>query len=203
MVALALPDVPFQPSYPRLQRQVSTSRSGDRVVATVEYGDPFWTIDMVTVPLRPARRLAVEAFIDSCRGGLRTVLYTPKHSCLPKAYWGNPTATEIATDGELDAVSGHDVTISNVTNGLVLTAGDLISMTTGDYHSLFRVEVGSTASGGEIDVTLNMPVPSWISVGASVRFKDPRMNMRLLPGSFSMADAGFPVASFSLFQVPK
>lgn len=203
MTAISLPAVRFLPSYPVLNRQVSASRSGSRIVSTIEYGDPFWTILMTTTGLSASERLLVEAFIDQARGGMQTILYTPKHQCLPQAYWGNPSAAAIATDGELASVSGQTITIDEVTNGLTLSAGDLISLSDGDYHAIFRVEVGGVASGGAVSVTVNLPVPSWLPVGSLVRFKNPRMNMRLEPGSFQMPDTNRPSASFALFQVPK
>ncbi len=196
-----LPAVGFQPAYPKVVDSVSASRAGNRLVATVEYADPFWQIDMRTLPLDAAERLLVEAFRDDCRGGLNTVVYSPVHQCLPKAHWGEPDAAVLA-NGTLSAKSGFGATIA-ATSGLTLSRGDLISMTTGDYNWMARIIAGGTVSGGSLAVTLNMAVPSYIETGATVRFKEPRMNARMLPGSFNMPDEFFPVASFALVEVPK
>lgn len=198
---IALPNVRFQASYPQVVDSVSASLAGNRLVATVEYADPFWRIEMRTVPLRAAERLAVEAFRDACRGGMNTIVYTPTHQCLPQAHWGDPGAAVLA-DGTLTSKSGFDAVLA-VTTGLTLSAGDLVSMTTGDYNWMARVTAGGTAADGALSVTLNMAVPSYIATGATVRVKDPRMNARMLPGSFAMSDELFPVASFMLVEVPK
>lgn len=196
-----LPDVGFQPAYPKVVESVSASRAGNRLVAMVEYADPFWQIDMRTVPLTAEERLLVEAFRDDCRGGLNTVIYTPRHQCLPRSHWGNPDAPELA-DGSLTSKSGSDAVLA-ATDGLTLSRGDLISLTTGDYHWMARIVTGGTVAGGSIAVTLNMAVPSYVAPGAVARFKDPRMNARMLPGSFALTDEFDPVASFTLVEVPK
>lgn len=200
-MAINLPNVRFQASYPQVVDSVSASRAGNRLVAMVEYADPFWQIDMRTKPLRAGERLEVEAFRDACRGGLNTVVYTPTHQCLPRAHWGDPDAAVLA-NGTLTSKSGFGAVLA-VTTGLTLSAGDLVSMTTGDYNWMARVMTGGTAAEGALSVTLNMAVPSYIATGATVRVKNPRMNARMLPGSFSMPDDLFPVASFTLVEVPK
>lgn len=200
-MAISLPAVGFQASFPEVIESNSLSRSGNRAVSVVEYADPFWQINMRTIPLNAERRLLVEAFRDAAKGGLTTIHYTPKHQCLPKAYWGNPGATVLA-NGTLTSASGYSVAVS-ATNGLVLSPGDLISFTTSAYNWMARVVAGGTAADDSVSLTLNMPVPSYIGAGAVVRFKDIVANMRLLPGSFSMSEGTHPVASFTLFEVPK
>lgn len=202
-MAIILPDIRFQSSYPELIESVSMSRSGKRMVAVVEYADPFWQVAMRTKPLRASERLLVETFLDQARNGLVTVHYTPQHQCLPKAYWGSPTAAAPADNGVLKSKDGYSITVESVTDGLVLSPGDLISLTTGDYNWMARVVTGGTAADGEIDLTLNVPVPSYIETGAVARVKDIVANMRLLPDSFSMPDGPLPVASFTLIEVPK
>lgn len=204
MAAIDLPDVGYLPAYPQLVESVSVSRSGSRAMAFVDYADPYWSVAMKTEALNAGQRLAVEAFRDACRGGLQTVLYTPKHMCLPQAYWGNPVAPAIATNGNLVSITnGNQLAVNGVVDGLRLGSGDLISLSTGDYHSLFRVRVGGIAASGAIGLTVEPTVPSYIAAGAVVRFKNPICNMRVLPGSFSIPDEFFPSASFTLVEVPK
>lgn len=202
-MAIELPAVDFLHSYPDWPEQVSLSRAGARMVAAVEYGDPFLQVTLRTRPLRASQRLAVEAFRDAARGGLVTVLYRPHHQCAPKAYWGNAGAAVLSNLGNLSAKSGYVVTVNSMDNGLVLGAGDLVSFTTGDYNWMARIVAGGTSSGNAVNLTLNVPVPAFIATGAVVRFKDPLANTRLLPGSFSMPDAPHPSASFTLVEVPK
>ncbi|MER9310103.1 hypothetical protein NKI51_12395 [Mesorhizobium australicum] len=202
-MAINLPAVPFQVSYPQLVDSVSVSRSGSRAMAFVEYADAYWTVQMRTVPLSAAQRLLVEAFKDACRGGLTTVTYTPQHMSVPRAYWGDAANTKLTNVGNLVSITGNSLVINSVDNGLVLAAGDLISLTTGSYNSLFRVQTGATAAANTITITVEPTVPSYITTGAVVTFKNPVANMRALPGSFSMPDDFNPVATFTLVEIPK
>ncbi|MES0052203.1 hypothetical protein NKJ66_01075 [Mesorhizobium sp. M0078] len=202
-MAISLPDVPFQISYPQLVESVSVSRAGSRAMAFVEYADAYWTVQMRTVPLTAAQRLLVEAFKDASRGGLITVTYTPKHMCVPRAYWGDAANTKLTNTGSLVSITGNSLVINSVDNGLVLAAGDIISLTTGSYNSLFRVQAGATSSSNTMTITVEPTVPSYITTGAVVTFKDPIANMRVVPGSFSMPDDFNPVATFTLVEIPK
>lgn len=200
-MAIDLPAVRFAASYLQVVDAVSASRAGNRVVAMVEYADPQWQIAMTTTPLRASARLLIEAFRDACRGGLTTVHYQPKHQCLPRTLWGQPSSPLLA-NGTLSAKAGYNVTVA-ATTGLMLSPGDLVSFSTGVHNWMARVVTGGTVAGGSVSLTLNMPVPSYIAIGAVVRFKDPIMNTRMLPGSFTMSDEFFPVASFTLVEVPR
>lgn len=192
MAAIALPDVGFQVAYPQIVESVSMARSGNRALAFVEFADPAWQITMRTVPLKAGPRLLVEAFRDASRGGLQTVLYRPQHMCIPRAYWGDAGNAVLADDGNLVSVTdGRTLAVNGVATGLTLGAGDLISLATGDYRSLHRIQTGGVAAGGAISVTVEPPVPGYIAAGAVVMLKDPELNMRVVPGSFSIPDELF------------
>lgn len=198
-MAVAMPDVRFQASYLQHIESVSTSRGGNRVVAIVQWADPFWQIDLRTVPLKAAGRRAVEAFVDAARGGLQTVHYV--RCTTPQAHWG-AADTAMLANGALVSKSGASAVLS-AEEGLVLSPGDMLSLTTGDYNWLARVVSAGAVEDGKVSVTLNRAIPSFITTGAVARFKDPVMNARILPGSFQMADEILPVVSFSLTEVPK
>jgi hypothetical protein len=204
MTVIALPNVGYQLTYPKLIDSVSISRTGNRAISFVETADPFWQVAMATEALSAADLALVEAFGDETRTGRKTVLYTPKHSCLPQAYWGNPGAAALANTGNLVSVTnGFTIAINSVDNGLTLMRGDLISLTTGDYHSLHRVQVGAVAALNAMSLTVEPFVPGYIAAGAIVRFKNPVLNTRVLPGSFSIPDEFHPAATFTLVEVPK
>lgn len=199
-----IPTVRFLPSYPQLQRPVSMSRYGNRTIAMIESGDTYWTVDMQTVPMRAHEAVQLQAFVGSARGGLETIVYQPTHICLPRAYWGDPGNPHIAGTGLLGTVTnGKQVQITGVVPGLQLMVGDLISFQSGDYRQIAQVLVGATASGTAITVTIDQPVASYITPGATTRFKSPELNTRLVPGSFQMSQGPFPTASFQLIEVPK
>ncbi len=203
-MAIELPDVGFQPAYPQILESVSMARSGNRALSFVEYADPVWQITMRTVPLKASDRLLVEAFRDASRGGVQTVLYRPRHMCIPRAYWGDADNPALVDTGNLVSVTdGRTLAINSVANGLTLGAGDLLSLATGDFRSLHRVQTGGVAATGAITVTVEPPVPGYIAAGAVARFKNAELNMRVVPGSFSIPDEPRPVASFTLIEVAK
>jgi len=204
MTAIALPAVGFRISRPRLVDSVSVSRAGLRTISVVQYADPFWQIEMRTKPLKASELALVEAFRERVRNGFRTVLYKPKHVCLPQAYWGNPSASALSNTGAVTAITdGFTVAFNSVDNGLVLMPGDLIGLEKDDYRSLHRVVTGGTAASNALSVTVEPYVPSYITTGALVRFKDPELNCRVVPGSFDIPDEQRPSASFTLVEVPK
>jgi hypothetical protein len=184
-------------------RSTSVSRYGKRAISFMETSDPFWQVSMRVLALSNADRQKLEAFISRCRDGMVTVLYTPKHVCLPQAYWGNPTAPAILDNGALTAISGNQLTIGGVTNGLQLMEGDLIGFSQGDYNVIVRVVQDATAAAGVIAIKIEPFLPSYITTGATVIFKNPVMNMRLVPDSYDCPDDFRPTATFTLIEVPR
>lgn len=196
--------VRFLPSYPQLVVPVSQSKYGGRVISTVDYADPYRTVDMETVPMRASEAVQLQAFIAAARGGMQTIVYRPRHICIPRAYWGdanNPHITGTAARGAV--TNGYSVQLTGVVPGLVLMAGDLFSMKTGDYRQMVQVVTGATAVSTQMTVTVDQRISSYISAGAIVRFKQPEMNTRLLKDSFQMSKGPFPTASFQLIEVPR
>ena len=97
---------------------------------------------------------------------------------------------------------GKTLLIGGIAAGLAMTKGDLISLTSGSYHSLHRVTANATA-GATITLPVEPPVPSYIAIGATVRFKDPVLNTRVVPGSTEVEDGVMPTAKFQLIEVPR
>ncbi|MEJ5020613.1 hypothetical protein WH297_12840 [Ochrobactrum vermis] len=193
----------YQDTPLKLVRSVSTSRYGQRVVSFIENGDPFWQWTARIISLTPAQRQKLEAFVDRCRGGQVTVLYTPKHACIPQAYWGDANNPAITGTASLAAISGNTLTLNGVAIGLKLMDGDLIGFSIGDYRFIARIVANATATSTTLQVKVEPFLPSYIGVGSTVRFKEPVMNMRLLPNSLDIGDGFYPDASFQLVEVPK
>lgn len=203
-MAELLPDgLRYLPSFPKLIRSTSMSRFGQRSIAFMESTDPVWQWTARITSLTNAQRQKLEAFIDRCRGGIVTIHYTPKHVCLPQAYWGDASNSAIAGSASLSAINGNLLTLASVKVGLKLTDGDLIGFTRGDYNFIARVVADAVATSTTLQIKIEPFLPSYIGVGATVRFKNPIMNMRLIPDSFEIADGVRPDASFQLIEVPK
>lgn len=196
--------VRFLPSYPQLIFPVSQTRYGGRAISTVDYADPYRVIDMQTVPMTAREAVQLQAFIAAARGGMETIVYRPTHICVPRAYWGDPNNAKITGTGARGAVSnGYTVQITGVSTGLQLQPGDLISFKSGDYRQMAQVVIGAIASDTTITVTVDQPIASYIASGATVRFKQPELNTRLVAGSFEMTVGPRPTAKFQLIEVPK
>jgi hypothetical protein len=203
MATVALPAVRFQIARPQVIDSVSVSRTGQRAISFVESADPYWQVTMRTKPLRAAELALVEAFREETRQGRNTVIYTPKHICVPQVYWGNPNAAALSNTGLVTSIAGHSLSFNSVDNGLTLMRGDLISLAGNGYRALCRIITGAIAAGNAMTVTVEPAVPGYMIIGSVVRFKIPELNMRVLPGSFSIPDDFRPVASFTLVEVPK
>ena len=205
-MAILLPSVPWNRAYPQIMDEgISVSRSGGRAVSYVEFEDPYWQVQVISQPLKQADRKLLEAFISKCKRGMVTVHFVPTDVCIPRFYWGNKNAPALADTGVITAITNRTViSFNSVTTGLTLKDGDLIGLTVGDYNYIVRVCADAVAVAGAINnLPVDPPLPSYITVGAVVTFKDPKINMRYVPGSFSMPDENFPVARFVLTEVPK
>ncbi len=337
------------------------SRYGKRSLGFVEYADPVWQIPIAVQSMTNAQRQKLEAFISAAKGGTKTILYTPRHVCIPQAYWGDKNNPVLA-NGTLSAISGGNVitinglasgtpsanmvvnpgletgaispwvtaagvtvgtgtghsgtrfmlfdkgaagigagtqreafqvidgivagstylasgwlrgavaaaaggfinlqwrnaangviSVNNVANNvgynttwaqysgtfvapalatrvlmypvlttggaaqtmeaddfnlqaspqLVIKAGDLVSLTTGSSSLIVRALEDAVAVAGSIIFTIEPYLPSYITVGAVARFKDPQMTVRLMPGSFEVGSGPLPSASFTLIEVPQ
>lgn len=198
-----LPAVRFATTRPELVDSVSVSRAGDRMISVVDYADPFWQIPMRTLRMGAVELQALLAFRDRVRSGMVTVIHRPTDNCLPQAYWGNPGAIQL-NDGTLQSVTnGFNVTLNNLINGLQMRPGDLFSLKSGNYRSRHRVMTGGTAAANALALTVEPFVPPYIAPGAVAKFLRPELNTRVMPGSFSVSEDHFPVATFTLVEVPQ
>lgn len=98
--------VRFVPSYPMLNKPTSQTKFGGRVISTVEFVDPYRTVDMETLPMKASEAVQLQAFIASAKGGMETIVYRPKHICIPRAYWGDPNHAHITGTASRGTVTG-------------------------------------------------------------------------------------------------
>lgn len=201
-----LSTVRFVPSYPLLNNPTSQTKFGGRVISTVEFVDPYRTVDMETLPMKASEAVQLQAFIAAAQGGMETIVYRPKHICIPRAYWGDPNNTHITGTASRGTVTGgYTVQLTGVVPGLQLMDGDMFSLKSGDYRQFLQVAYGggATAVSTTITVKVDQPIASYIATGATARFKQPEMNTRLVKDSFQMSKGPRPTASFQLIEVPK
>lgn len=202
-MAIQLPSIFFQRGRPQLNRAMSMSKFGGGALSFVEYADPYWTVDMETQPLPEVKLAGIEAWIASARGGFETIHFAPRHLTVPQAYIGDENNPIVNGTGTLAAKAGTNLTINNVMPGLILRAGDLIGLSMGDYNTLCRVIVGATAVSTSLSISVEPRIQSYFPVGATVVFRNPKLNTRIVPNSIMVGDGKFPTASFQLIGVPK
>lgn len=204
MPILNLPNVPYVKGEPKLIRSVSQSRAGNRVISNIEFADPYWLAEVQSAPITRAQRAEMLAFIDQASSGMNTILFAPSYLGVPQAYWNDPGNAAIGVNGSVVSITnGTQIAINSVINGLKLNTGDWLGLEKDGYRSLHRVIVGGTAAAGAISLTVEPPVPGYITAGAVAKFKGVGMNARMVPGSESVADDYLAVASFTVVEVPK
>lgn len=129
-----------------------------------------------------------------------TVHYTPKDACIPQAYWGDANNPAITGTATLGAINGNTLTLSGVAVGLKLISGDLVGFTIGDFNFIARIVADTTAVSTNMQVKIEPFLPSYIGVGATVRFKNPVMNMRMMPNSLEIGNGFFRMHHSSLLK---
>lgn len=172
-----LPAIKFTTANFELQRFVSTAKSGGQLINIIEYADPCWKFTAMTSFLRYSDGQMVNAWLDSFRGGLGAALIRHPHYCCPRAHINNRGPE--TRPGKLTAIAnGDELTVSTVHAGLVLSAGDYVSLQYDRYYALTRV-VDATGDGTNRTIVAEPNLPAYIQAGASVLFDRAELLMRL------------------------
>ncbi|MFK4820974.1 hypothetical protein ACI0FS_12360 [Ochrobactrum quorumnocens] len=193
-------------SYLLLNYPINQTKFGGRVISTVEFVDPYRAVDMEALTMKASEAVQLQAFIAAAKGGMETIVYRPKHICIPRAYWGDPNNTHITGTASRGTVTGGcTVQLTGVVPRLRLMDGDMFSLKSGDYLQFLQVayDGGATAVSTTITVKVDQPIASYIAAGTTARFKQPEMNARLVKDSFQMTKGPRPTATFQLIEVPR
>ncbi len=182
----------------QLVRDVRSVASGKGRMNYSEVSDPVWTITFNSVALDERKLAELTAWWETLRGGIRSTLVTQNVTCRPFAHISDPTPAQ--DTGILDSITdGNVLAVSGVSAALSLTVGDLVGLENGNYRGLQRVTEVS-GSGTNRTLTVEPPPRSYITPGAVVRFIQPELVMRPVPGSWSVPDEGKPRVSFSFVE---
>ncbi|WP_295964310.1 hypothetical protein [uncultured Bartonella sp.] len=172
-----LPAIKFTTANFELQRFVSTAKSGGQLINIIEYADPCWKFTAKTSFLRYSDGQMMNAWLDSFRGGLGAALIRHPHYCCPRAHINNRGPE--TRPGKLTAIAnGDELTVSTVHAGLVLSAGDYVSLQYDRYYALTRV-VDATGGGTNRTIVIEPNLPGYIQTGATVLFDRAELLMRL------------------------
>jgi hypothetical protein len=196
-----MPSTRFSHARFKLIESVTASPSGGGRINYSETNDATWAISFQAPSLRESQLAELDAWWMSLRGGLRGSLVQQNVTCRPFAHATAATAAPAQDPGNLVSVAnGNELSINGVLSTLVLQPGDLIGLEYGGFYGLGRItEVSGTGTTRTIAIE---PRPrSYVAVaGAVVRFENPKLLMRPMPGSWSVTDGGHPTASFSLVE---
>ncbi|MFP4275518.1 MAG: hypothetical protein ACLFRU_10885 [Paracoccaceae bacterium] len=163
-----------------MRRQEFSRRAGGETQAK-DLGPSLWMAAFQTPPMPAAAARGYHADLLSLGGALTTFYLSPVPG-EPEARDGETlagvTIASISSDNDAVALTGLPA-------GFVMTAGDYLSIDTGDGIEFHQVAQGGAANAsgvtGELRVVPHVrPV---VSDGDAVRLVNPRVEMRLQPGS--------------------
>jgi len=160
-----------------LKRNQSQSMTGAGSPNVAEIGPAMWRAKYATRILDRATFVAAEAWVASLRGGLRMFKgAVPRHRwplAYPRGFAGLlVSAVQFTGSGTLTTIgAGRDtITVSSLPVGLVLAAGDWLSVPVGSRQRLHKILEGGTASGGgAVNLTVEPVIdPSVVTSGDPV-----------------------------------
>lgn len=145
-----------------LDRQQTEAMPGSGALNVAELASPVWRAKYGVRILDRATFAAVDAWVTSLRGALRTFKATVPRAKWPLAYPRGfagllVSGSPFTGSGTLTTIgAGRDtITVSALPVGLVLAAGDWLSIPVGSRQHLHRILEGGTASGGgAVDLTV-------------------------------------------------
>ncbi len=197
-----LPSVSWARCDLALSDPVRASASGARLVNYTQVEDPVWTAEMETIQVRYEKFSEIEAWWLSLRDGLRSVMFRHPTRGYPMAHRIDRAPAD--KPGNLLSVSaGNVLEVSSVDSALVLSAGDLVGLERAGRFYIGRVTEAS-GTGTTRQMTLEPPPFGSVAIaGTTVRFANPGLVMRPVPGSFSAPREGlFCAASFQFRESP-
>jgi hypothetical protein len=145
----------------RLVMGTTSARLRGGGVQTVEHSQPYWDVQWSTAPLTRAQKAELQAWWESLRGGLKSFLAYDPFNAFPNAYSSEAAVLALSRFGGgafngsfgLTTVAANELrssaSASRPPAALVLTQGDMISVTQAGRYSLHRVveTVTADASG--------------------------------------------------------
>lgn len=180
------------------------SRQANGVTRGKDFGSAIWMATYTTGPLPNDDALAYEALLNSLDGVIQPFEAFDLRRPYPRAH---PTGSG-ASDGVLLTVNDNNkaMSLSGLTSGQVISAGDYLSFTYGDSRAVHQAMETVTADGsGETAEFEIRPYirPGWtISPATTVKLKNPRGLFSLMPGTVTSRSSGgiHSVISFQAVQ---
>jgi len=173
---------------PMLRQELSRTRGGALLAA--DLGHALWTADFESQGLPELEAGELMADFDALGGSLRNFLAHPAHRRFPAAA---ASSAGIGT-GSIASIGGNrdTVTISGLPNGLVVSKGDMCSVTTaaGGYEFFEFTEGGTVSVGSTPSLGINPPLRASVTTGRSAELVDPLIELKLEPGTLQFVEIG-------------
>jgi hypothetical protein len=193
----------------RLRRFQSSDVAGGGNPQVAELAPPLWRGSWTVEALDRALGGTWEAWLESLRGGLRLFKGIPPKNrwpiLYPRGFAGLlVSGSPFTGSGNLLTIgAGRDtVTVSALPVGLVLSAGDFLSIPVGSRQHLHKIIEGGVANGsGQVALTVEPTIRPNATTGVAVRLADPFCDMVLEPGWSSSYRGTTKTFSFSGLQV--
>jgi len=97
----------YEPAFPFLNRPVSMSKYGEKAIACIENGDPFWTWTAKVVSLTNADRNRLKVFMIAVEMDLSRFI-TRQSTFALQAYYGDPNNSTHTT------INGNTINLGTV-----------------------------------------------------------------------------------------
>lgn len=184
-----------------------SSGTADGRVIVKDLRPALWTAQCQTVPLTNAQLADINALVELLGEGLNSFYAYDIRKQYPAA---DPGGTTLGSSSVvLDSVTGNfGVQLSGLPVGYVLTRGDLLSFNDGTSQMLHRI--GETVSANGSGLSAQFEVRPKLSAATATAAQDspppsvslirPEVEMRIVPGSYSVSDGPTKYTSIASFQ---
>lgn len=166
------------------------NKTGGGVIIGYQRGARLWQGSVNFIPMDQRDAKSIDAIMSFLQ---ETGVYFRIYDRTAQFPRNDPTGTVLTTTPTLTAVNAnnHDITISTLPAGYVLSSGDMFNFAYGTRLALHRIVVGATASGGGVaTVTVTPPIRPGFTLSAAMNFKGATMNAVVMPGSYTSPDHG-------------
>lgn len=181
-----------------LMHQQAMSLTGGAQPNVASMGPSYWMASYSTEPLSRDHFAQWVAWLDSLRGGLRTFRGRPALWKWPQNYPRGFSAIGFDGIGNLSAIGSlrDTITVNEMTNGMILKAGDFLSIPVAARQHLHRIVEGGTVASGSVTLGVEPTIRPNATTGVAVLFEAPYCEM-VLVGKPSVSREGTRGGSIS------
>ena len=154
------------------QNQKSRTRAGASQVLNT--GTSYWMAEIETLPISGRDRLALVAWMESLRGGLKTAYIFDASAKRPRAYAAALPGGMSAGGFDVTSVAANAIGVSGLPSGFQFKVGDKIGLVEGAKRALHHVVEDVTGSSVTLSVEPEVRL-SLFSTSATLTVEKPVM----------------------------